>query len=38
MERRTFLLGSALAMRALGANEKVNIAVIGIGGRGKAHV
>src|SRR5207253_10780040 len=41
MERRTFLLGtagSALAARAFGANEKVNVAVIGIGGRGKEHV
>ncbi len=38
MQRRTFLLGSALAMRAFGANDKVNIAVVGIGGRGKAHV
>src|SRR6202011_5845736 len=41
MERRTFLLGTAggaLAMRALGANDKVNVAVGGIGGRGKDHV
>src|SRR6202048_800989 len=41
MERRTFLLGTAggaLAMRALGANDKVNVAVVGIGGRGKDHV
>ncbi len=38
MQRRTFLLASAVAMRAFGANDKVNIAVVGIGGRGKAHV
>ncbi|MGI8745448.1 MAG: Gfo/Idh/MocA family protein [Bryobacteraceae bacterium] len=42
MERRTFLMagaaGGALAMRAFGANDKVNVAVVGIGGRGKEHV
>ncbi|HWB97857.1 MAG TPA: Gfo/Idh/MocA family oxidoreductase [Bryobacteraceae bacterium] len=38
MERRTFLMGSGLALRALGANEKVNVAVVGCGGRGKYHV
>ena len=38
MERRTFLIGSALALRAFGANEKVNVAIVGIGGRGKDHV
>ena len=41
MERRTFFLGAATAWgatRVLGANDKVNLAVIGIGGRGSAHV
>ena len=38
MERRTFLVGSSMALSALGANEKVNVAVIGVGGRGKNHV
>jgi predicted dehydrogenase len=38
MERRTFLLGSTLALRAVGANEKVNVAVVGVGGRGSYHV
>ena len=38
MERRTFLLGSAYALRALGANDKVNIAVVGVGSRGTEHV
>ena len=38
MERRTFLVGSTMALSALGANEKVNIAVVGVGGRGKDHV
>jgi predicted dehydrogenase len=38
MQRRTFVVGGALALRALGANDRVNIAVIGVGGRGRAHV
>ena len=38
MERRTFLVASTTALSAVGANEKVNIAVVGVGGRGKAHV
>src|SRR6202166_2767692 len=38
MERRTFLVGSAMALPMMGANEKVNVAVIGVGGRGTAHV
>jgi len=39
MERRTFLMGSSLALRgALGANEKVNLAIVGVGSRGRAHV
>ncbi len=40
MERRTFLvgIGGALSTRAFGANDKVNVAVIGIGGRGKDHL
>jgi predicted dehydrogenase len=38
MERRTFLVGSALALPMMGANEKVNVAVVGVGGRGTAHV
>jgi predicted dehydrogenase len=38
MNRRTFLVGSSMALPMLGANEKVNIAVIGLGGRGKAHI
>ena len=38
MERRTFLLGSGLALRAVGANEKINVAVVGVGSRGKYHV
>ena len=38
MERRTFLVGSALALPMMGANEKINVAVIGVGGRGTAHV
>ena len=38
MQRRTFLIGSAMALQALGANDKVNVAVVGVGSRGKDHV
>src|ERR1700730_19462956 len=38
MERRTFLVGSAMALPMMGANEIVNVAVVGVGGRGTAHV
>jgi predicted dehydrogenase len=38
MQRRSFLIGSAMALQALGANEKVNVAVVGVGSRGKDHV
>jgi predicted dehydrogenase len=38
MERRTFLLGGAFALRALGANDKVNVAIVGVGSRGKEHI
>jgi predicted dehydrogenase len=38
MERRTFLVGSAMALPMMAAGDKVNIAVIGVGGRGTAHV
>jgi predicted dehydrogenase len=40
--RRTFLQASALsalsAARAWGANDRINVAVIGVGGRGHNHV
>src|SRR5438132_4906595 len=38
MERRTFLVGSAMALPMIGANDKVNVAVVGVGGRGSGHV
>jgi predicted dehydrogenase len=38
MQRRTFLVAGAAALRVLGANERVNVAVIGVGGRGRAHI
>src|ERR1043166_8657528 len=38
MERRTFLVGSAMALPMMGANDKINVAVVGVGGRGSAHV
>src|SRR5260370_42648267 len=38
MERRTFLVGSAMALPMMGANDKVNVAVVGVGGRGSGHV
>jgi predicted dehydrogenase len=38
MERRKFLVASAMALPMMGANEKVNVAVVGVGGRGSAHV
>ena len=31
-------MGGAMALRAFGANDKVNVAVVGVGSRGKAHV
>ncbi|MEO8126870.1 MAG: Gfo/Idh/MocA family oxidoreductase, partial [Bryobacteraceae bacterium] len=41
-DRRTFLqtatLGAAASLRAIGANDKVNVAVIGLGGRGRNHM
>jgi hypothetical protein len=40
--RRTFLQGSTLSAlapaRACGANDRINIAIIGIGGRGREHI
>jgi predicted dehydrogenase len=38
MQRRTFLIGSAMALQALGANDKVNVAIVGVGSRGKDHI
>jgi len=39
MERRTFIAaGGALAWRVFGANDRINLAVIGVGGRGTAHL
>jgi predicted dehydrogenase len=38
MERRTFLLGASLALGARGANDRVGIGIIGIGGRGTEHI
>lgn len=38
MVRRTFLVGGAAALGALGANDRVNVGVIGVGGRGRAHI
>lgn len=38
MERRTFLLSAAFAARAMGANDRLNVAVVGVGGRGRYHV
>ncbi len=39
--RRRFFLGAASAvsaMRVMGANERVNVAIVGLGGRGSAHL
>ena len=39
--RRAFFLGAASAasaLRVLGANDKVNLAIVGLGGRGSAHL
>jgi predicted dehydrogenase len=40
--RRTFLQASALsaiaASRAFGANDRINVAVVGVGGRGRDHI
>lgn len=38
MQRRIFLAGGAAALGALGANERVNVGVIGVGGRGRGHI
>lgn len=42
MNRRTFMtsaaLGAALQTRTWAANDKVNVAVVGVGGRGQSHV
>jgi predicted dehydrogenase len=39
MERRSFIIaGGAVAIRAFGANDRINLAVIGVGGRGTAHL
>ncbi len=41
MIRRTFFMGAAAAasaMRVWGANEKVNIGIVGLGGRGSSHL
>ncbi len=41
MERRTFLLGAGTALlsrTAFGANDRVNVAIVGIGGRGTDHI
>ena len=42
LDRRTFLqtaaIGAAASLRAMGANDRVNVAVIGLGGRGRNHM
>src|SRR5579862_3408932 len=38
MERRIFLMGMAGAAALAGAVERVNLAVIGLGGRGQRHI
>jgi predicted dehydrogenase len=37
MQRRTFLIGSTMALPAMGAGSKVNVAVVGLGSRGTVH-
>jgi len=38
MERRTFLMGVASATVLAGAGDRVNLAIIGLGGRGLRHI
>ncbi len=38
MQRRTFIAAGAMAVPVLGANDRVNMAVVGVGGRGRYHV
>src|SRR2546421_435372 len=39
MQRRTFILaGGVLTARAFGANDRVNVAIVGVGSRGRNHV
>jgi len=38
IDRRSFLLGTSLALPLRAANERVNLGVIGTGGRGRNHI
>ncbi|MFX0145872.1 MAG: Gfo/Idh/MocA family protein [Candidatus Hodarchaeota archaeon] len=38
IDRRTFLLSASLALPAKGANDKVNVGVVGVRGRGRNHI
>ncbi len=38
MERRHFLGAAPAALHALGANDRINVVVMGLGGRGMDHV
>lgn len=38
MKRRSFLLTAAATATAMGANDRINIAVVGLGGRGANHM
>lgn len=38
MQRRTFIAAGTMALPVLGANDRVNMAVVGVGGRGRYHV
>src|SRR5574341_922618 len=38
LNRRHFLMGASLALPALGANDRVNIGVVGLRGRGRDHI
>ncbi len=38
IDRRDFLLSASLALPLRGANDRVNVGVIGTGGRGRNHI
>ena len=38
MNRRAFLIGAGAGLSVLGANQRINVGVIGIRGRGRDHI
>jgi predicted dehydrogenase len=38
IDRRSFLLGTSLALPVRGANDRINVAVVGVRSRGRRHI